>query len=226
MKYIITSLGLMGVICWYLVYMLLIYRGLKDKTYGMPLLPLALDLGFEFVYSFCFPINLFSQVTNLLWFVLDLGIVYTYFKYGYTSFNKFYHLEKRQWYFVSILAFVIGFLIIFFGHQFLTQYLNHFPSGEILVFIVWLILIVISVCMLAMFFQRGNSQGQSFLIIGLIIVGNLFFIFQMILSPTYYKWNNPFLILVITISMVIEFYYAKLLYKQLRKEGINPWKRL
>ncbi|MEO8533939.1 MAG: hypothetical protein ABI441_09320 [Flavobacterium sp.] len=226
MKYIILLSGVVGVFCWVLAYILVIYRGIKDKTYGIPLVPLALNLGWEFVYSFCFPLNLYAQVTNMLWFFCDLGIVYTYFKYGYASFNTFYHLEKRQWYILSILVFLIGFLLNFFGYKFFAQYLNQFPAAEIPVFIAWSIVIVTAMCMVAMFFQRGNSQGQSFLIVGLMIVGNLVLIIQFFVHPFYFKWSNPFLVLIVTICIVTEFYYAKILYSQLKKEGINPWKRL
>ncbi|TCN56236.1 hypothetical protein D0809_13980 [Flavobacterium circumlabens] len=225
MKYINALLGLLGVFSWIFAYVLITRRGLKDKTYGMPLIPLALNLGWEFVFSFCFPLNLYSQVTNALWFFCDLGIVYTYFKYGYSSFNKFYGLEKKQWYFISVFAFLIGFLINFLGYKFFSQYLNHFPSAEIPVLTAWLILLATPACMLAMFFQRRNSQGQSFIIISIMLLGNFFFILQFFINPFYYKWSNPFLVLIITVSVVIELYYAKLLYKQLIKEGLNPWKR-
>ncbi|MCD0467298.1 hypothetical protein [Flavobacterium sp. ENC] len=225
MKYINALLGLSGVLCWIFAYMLIAYRGVKDKTYGIPLIPLAFNLGWEFVFSFCFPFNVYAQVTNALWFFCDLGIVYTYFKYGYSSFNAFYGLEKRQWYLISGFAFLIGFLFNFLGYNFFSQYLSQFPSAEIPVFLAWMILLITPVCMLAMFLQRKNSQGQSFIIIASMIIGNFFFILQFFLHPFYYKWSNPFLVLIVTVSVIIELYYAKLLYKQLLKEGINPWKR-
>ena len=225
MKYINILLGLLGLFCWIFAYVLIIYRGIKDKTYGIPLIPLALNFGWELVYTFCFPFSLYSQFTTALWLFSDLGIVYTYFKYGYSTFNKYYHLEKKQWYCISVFAFLIGFLINYFGHKFFLQYLNDFSSQEVPAFIAWLILMITPICMLAMFFQRGNVQGQSFIIVGVMILGNLFYIVQFFIHPFYYKWDHPFLVLIISISIVVEFYYAKLLYKRLIKEGINPWKR-
>lgn len=224
MKYIIIMCGILGVFCWIFAYMLITYRGIKDKTYGMPLVPLALNFGWEFVYTFCFPFSIYSQVTNALWFFTDLGIVYTYFKYGYATFSKFHDLDKKQWYAMSIFTFLIGFLLNFYGYKFFCQYLNQFTDTESSAFIAWFILMATPICMLSMFFQRGNSEGQSFIIVGSMILGNFFFIIQFITHPSYYKWNNPFLILIIAISVVVELYYAKLLYKQLRKEGTNPWK--
>lgn len=214
--------GLLGEMCWVLAYVLIIYRGLKDKSYGMPLVPLALNLGVEFVFSFCDRFNLIFSYT---WFFLDLGIVYTYFKYGYTSFNKYYDLEKKQWYIISLLAFLTGILINYFGHQFFAHILNELPDIEISIFFSVLTCIFMSVCRLAMFFQRKNSEGQSFIIACVIMMGNFLCFFQIVTTSTLYIWNNSFIRLILLIIVVTDFYCAKLLYKQLTKERINPWKR-
>ena len=223
MKYINILLGVTGGFCWILAYILIIYKGIKDKTYGMPLIPLVLNFGFEFVYSFCYPSNL---LFNLTWFLLDFGIIYTYFKYGYTSFNKFYSIEKKQWYFISLFAFFMGFLINFFGHQFFSQNIGNIPDEQINILLAFIWLMFISVCMLVMFFQRKNTEGQSFIIICLMLLGNCSYIVQVLFVPIFHYWSSPFIVLIISISIVIEIFYAKLLFKQLIKEGKNPWKRV
>lgn len=220
MKYITILLGVIGGFSWIIAYALIIYKGVKDKTYGMPLVPLVLNFGYEFVYSFCYPSNFFF---NLFWFLLDIGIVYTYFKYGYTSFNKFYSIKKNEWYFISVFAFLMGFLINFFGHQFFSQNLNNIPDGQINIFLGYIWLLFISVCMLVMFFQRKNSDGQSFIIICLMLLGNLSYFLQISFCPVFNRCVSPFLLLIMLSSIVIEIYYAKLLFKQLIKEKKNPW---
>lgn len=223
MKYDFFYLGAtLGEIFWVFAYMLIIYRGIKDKTYGMPLVPLALNLGLEFVFCFCDRFNLLFSYT---WFLFDLGIVYTYFKYGYTSFNKFYRLEKKQWYFISVLAFLIGFLVNFYGHQFFAHVLNELPDTEISIFFSVLVCVFMPVCRLAMFFQRGNSEGQSFIIACLIMMGNFLCFLRIVATSDLYIWNNSFIRLILVIYVVADFYCAILLYKQLIKEGLNPWKR-
>jgi len=224
MKYDFFNLcGLLGEMCWVLAYMLIIYRGLKDKSYGMPLVPLALNLGVEFVFSFCDRFNLLFSYT---WFFLDLGIVYTYFKYGYASFNKFYHLEKKQWYIISVLAFLAGILINYFGHQFFAHILNELPDTDISIFFSVLTCVFMSICRLAMFFQRGNSEGQSFIIACTIMTGNFLCFFQILTTSDLYIWNNSLMRLILLIIVITDFYCAILLYKQLIKEKINPWTRL
>lgn len=222
MKYAAILFGLFGGSCWVLAYVFIIYRGLKDKTYGMPLIPLVLNFGYEFIYSFCFPINL---LFNLPWFLLDLGIVYTYFKYGYASFNKFYSIEKRQWYFISVFAFLSGILINFFAQQFFSQNLTNASNVQIGIILGFIWNLFISVCMPLMFFQRKGIEGQSFLISLLILIGNFAYTFQILVSPVFKYYVNPFLICIITISILIEFYYTRLIYRKLIKLGINPLKR-
>lgn len=224
MKYNIFYIcGLFGELFWVLAYILIIYRGLKDKSYGMPLVPLALNVGVEFVFSFCDRFNLLFSYT---WFFLDLGIVYTYFRYGYASFNKFYHLGKKQWYVLSLLAFLLGILINFYGHQFFAHILNELPDTDISIFFSVFTCIFMSVCRLAMFFQRGSSEGQSFLIASVILLGNFLCFFQIVATSELYIWNNSLMRLLMLMIIVSDIYCAKLLYSQLRTEGINPWKRL
>ncbi|SHF96909.1 MULTISPECIES: hypothetical protein [Flavobacterium] len=215
--------GTFGELFWVLAYMLIIYRGLKDKSYGMPLVPLALNLGVEFVFSFCDRFNLLFSYT---WFLLDLGIVYTYFKYGYPSFKKYYRLEKTQWYVISILALILGILINYYGHEFFAHLLPELHDNHISIFFSVLTCIFMSICRLAMFFQRENSEGQSFIIASVIMIGNFLCFFQIVATSTLYIWTNPLMRLILLIIVVTDTYCAILLYRQLTKEGINPWKRL
>ncbi|TPG33948.1 hypothetical protein [Flavobacterium pectinovorum] len=215
--------GTFGELFWVLAYMLIIYRGLKDKSYGMPLVPLALNLGVEFVFSFYDRFNLLFSYT---WFLLDLGIVYTYFRYGYSSFSKYYHLGKKQWYFISILALLIGILINLFGHQFFAHLLKELPDTDVSIFFSVLTCIFMSICRLAMFFQRGSSEGQSFIIACVIMIGNFLCFFQIVATSELYIWNNSLMRLILSIIVITDMYCATLLYKQLINEGINPWKRL
>lgn len=224
MKYITILLGAFGGFCWILAYVFIIYRGIKDKSYGMPLIPLVLNFGYEFVYSFCYPVN---QLFNLPWVLLDLGIIYTYFKYGFPYFKKFYLIEKKQWYIMSVFAFIIGFLINFFGYQFFSENLNYIPNEHISVIFGFIWVLFISVCMITMLFQRKNIEGQSFLISLLIFLGTFSYVLQIATSSVFnHCVSNPLMILVITVSICIQFYYTISVYKHSIKLGINPLKRL
>ncbi len=221
MKYLFILLGLIGGGAWIFAYVLIVYKGLKDKTYGMPLIPLVLNFSYEFIYSFCHPVNI---LFNIPWFLLDLGIVYTYFKYGYPYFNKFYFIKKRQWYLISIFTFIAGFLITFFTHQFFSQNLTTIPNEQISVILGFIWVLFIPTCMTIMFFQRKNIEGQSFLISFLILIGTFSYIIQILSDPLFINCVSPLLILLNVLSIIIAIYHNRLLYRQLVKKGLNPWK--
>lgn len=69
-------------IAWTIVYFVLVYRGIKDNSYGMPLVPLALNFAWETVFSMIYPpvaTGLAGGVINAIWMVCDLGIIYNVF---------------------------------------------------------------------------------------------------------------------------------------------------
>ncbi|WP_299105388.1 hypothetical protein [uncultured Tenacibaculum sp.] len=99
-------------LCWSTVYIVLIYNGFKYKSYGMPLLALGLNFGWEFFYSFYeLDVNDISlqRWINIFWFVLDGVIVYQYFKFGKQYFPK--KISGKLFIPWSILIFASCFLV-------------------------------------------------------------------------------------------------------------------
>src|SRR3954465_11869358 len=79
-----TALTLISGVCWTIVYILIIIRSFKDKTYGMPFWALAFNISWEAIFSFVF---LFATmplqtVINRIWFLFDIAIVIAYCLYG------------------------------------------------------------------------------------------------------------------------------------------------
>ena len=86
---LVVVLTLISGISWTIVYIDLIRRGFKDKTYGMPLFALAFNIAWEFIFGFLVGGEVSLQkVVNAVWFLFDAVIVYTYFKYGRKDFPK------------------------------------------------------------------------------------------------------------------------------------------
>ena len=78
-------LKLISGISWSTVYLVMIYQGFKTKSYGMPFVALSLNIAWEFIYSFHnFRVDAISlqRGINIFWFLLDLVIVFQYFKFG------------------------------------------------------------------------------------------------------------------------------------------------
>jgi len=84
----VNFLFVLSGVCWTLVYISLIYRGFKDKTYGMPLFALGLNIAWEVLYSidgiFIHKANMppVQNVANVVWAFFDILIVITFFRYG------------------------------------------------------------------------------------------------------------------------------------------------
>ena len=148
-------LELVSGICWTIVYIELIRLGFRDRTYGMPLFALALNISWESIQFF---IDIFSNAItvqtwiNLVWFLLDIVITYTYFKYGKEEFPK----NVNRNYFIPwsiivlITAFVLEYLfVIQFGRDMGTRYSAFIQN------------LIMSVLFIGMLTRRTDAKGQN-----------------------------------------------------------------
>jgi len=72
-------------VCWTIVYIDGIRLGFKDKSYAIPFYALALNFAWELLYTYHgFRINGVDvqNVFSAAWLTFDVGILYTYFKFG------------------------------------------------------------------------------------------------------------------------------------------------
>jgi len=109
--YVLTSIS--G-ISWTIVYLAVIYRGFKDRTYGIPFFALALNIAWEFLFSFLFGGQWSLQkVINVTWFFFDVVILYTYFRYGRKEFPK--TIDQKWFVPWSWLAIAVGLATQYFA---------------------------------------------------------------------------------------------------------------
>lgn len=150
---------LLSGICWTIVYIKLITTGLKEKVYGMPFIALALNFAWEAIHSFLgLKNNLFSLETwiILVWFLLDLIIIYTYLRYGKQYFPK--HTSKEYFIPWTILIFFMSFAI---------QYYFVVEFGDLgRVYSSFLQNLIMSILFINMLITRNDLKGQN-LIIGI-----------------------------------------------------------
>ena len=217
-------------IAWTIVYFALVYRGIKDKSYGMPLVPLALNFAWETVFSLVYPpvvTGLAGSIINTIWMVCDVGIIYTYFKYGYKYFEQYYGMSKSRWIRYSIFAFVLALGIMLTGGPFLGQFVPYF-KGDIFqgaIFIAYVQNLVISICFLLMIWQRRSSEGQSLTIgvfkcIGTGLTVGIYYLFDL------HKGKADLMNIIIGATFLLDLIYIRTLYKQLEDEGKNAWTRI
>lgn len=217
-------------IAWTITYVALVYRGFKDRSYGMPLAALALNFAWEITYSLIYPphsMGTAAVVINTLWMICDAGIVATFFLYGTKYFERHYQLSKAEFYVLSIVGFVASFAIMIKGGTFFKDFVPYFKGDtfESAKFIAFIQNAVMSILFVAMYYQRRTSEGQSFTIAWSKWLGTSMTVGLSYLGVEHAD-NWHFVGIFVAICFVFDLWYMALIYRQLRREGINPWTRL
>ncbi|MBW7473897.1 hypothetical protein K0T92_04000 [Paenibacillus oenotherae] len=67
---------------WTIVYILIIYKGFRDRVCGMPLAAICANITWEFLFTFCLPFHPLQQLVTLIWFLLDCIILLQFLAYS------------------------------------------------------------------------------------------------------------------------------------------------
>jgi len=208
---LVTVLTLVSGISWTVVYLDLINRGFRDRTYGMPLFALAFNIGWEFIFAFLV-VEGFSlqRIVNAVWFVLDAIIVVTYFRYGRREFPS----ASQRWFIPwSVAAFVVAFVILYFTHL-------EFPDFWGARYSAFAQNLMMSILFIGMLVARNAVRGQSMYIAIFKFLGTL--------APTIqvYAQTGSNLILVLGMAVfVYDVIYVAMLYRKFVELGLNPFTR-
>ncbi|HXT64568.1 MAG TPA: hypothetical protein VN696_16125 [Pyrinomonadaceae bacterium] len=161
-------------VCWTIVYIDGIRIGFRHKSYAIPFYALALNFAWESLYTFFgFRTNgvTVQNVFNAVWLAFDVGILYTYFKFGrkYFPWSDSSHLSsinrpgesgvqpphsKRAFIAWSVLGIITAFGVQYafrreFGVAKGAAY-SAFPQN-----------LIMSILFIGMLVTRGNREGQS-----------------------------------------------------------------
>lgn len=150
-------------VCWTIVYIEGIRVGFRDKSYAIPFYALALNFAWELLYTFFgFRINgiTVQNIFNAVWFTFDVGILFTYFKYGHKYFRaglKDLSANKSAFIAWSILGLLTALGV---EYAFIKEFgvakgagYSAFPQN-----------LLMSILFIGMLVRRGNREGQSLLI--------------------------------------------------------------
>lgn len=227
---------------WTICYVLIIYRGFKDKTYGMPLLVLCSNLVWEFMLGFmgdpivdvgsAFEMSrhpLYLRIIDVVWFLFDCGILYLAFKYGKKEFVKYYPYAPK-WAFVPVI-FTYMFLSFLFYAVCVYEWGDY--NG---IYGAYLDNVLISAFFIRMLWKRDNAAGQS-MWIGLTKFLGTFFTFiaggavlhnELGISKreVFQMELFPLLKLCLILIIVFDIVYLVFLYRMMKyKLHLNPWTR-
>ena len=202
---------------WVATYLLIIRRGWLDRTFGMPLVALCANLSWEFIFAFVFPQRAPQVYVNAAWFAFDLLILLELLRFGAAEFP---HLPRRGFYGLFALALVVSFGAVLF----VTIEFDDYRDGAYSAFGQNLMMSALFVDMLL---RRRSVRGQSLYIAlcKLIGTGLVSFAGWFIFRPLSASSSVLLPYLYVAIA-ALDALYVVLLYRQCRREGINPWQRL
>ena len=135
---------------WTIAYLLIIIKGDRDRTYGMPVVALCANLSWEFIFSFIYPSRFPQRLINFIWLGLDVIIFAQLINYGS---REFPNLSKSQFYSMIILGLLTSFGTILLICQEFKDFGGVYAAfGQNL---------MMSILFVGMLFYRDSLRGQS-----------------------------------------------------------------
>lgn len=218
-------------------YLAIIYRGFKDRTYGMPIAALAANLSWEAIYGFLLnPFGDHIHTLSIPAFFVDLCIAWQCLRYGPKDFTI--PLVKRYFPLFFGGAILIAFPLLYLGFIEFED-----PDGEYTGFGINL---TMSILFVAMLLRRDSPAGQSMYIavgkwLGTLFAwiataltvttdsarqwpDNLWEFFSRSITHTAYPLT-PMINVLYGITFLVDIFYIVLLYRKLKEHGISPWRR-
>lgn len=209
--------GAPAAIGWLFAYFDLVRLGFKQKTYGMPMTALALNLVWEFVYAYMYWTHdgmfyggYFMAIVNTCWAIVDVVILITHIKYGKEDFVRF---AKEQWfhpYLILNLVMAVVLQITWLqaygvAANGCTAIIQNIPMSMLFIFLLCI---------------RKSTKGQSMAIAIGKMVGTMG-------ATAAIAWfdslRDPLNVAGGIICFVFDMIYCVMLYKQFQAEGKNPW---
>ncbi len=236
------ALTIISGVFWTIAYIWIIYRGFKDKTCGMPLMVLGLNIAWEFIFAFLgAPIVPEGSMLDLtwqttvqrymdgMWFLFDCVILYLKFKYGREEFKASMPTAPDWMYYPYLIVIIlISAGCVMFS---VNEWNDH--NG---VYAAYIQNIFISATFISMLYKKGSSKGQSMGIaickwLGTLapsLMGALVMIREYGANwPIFVDFQfMPLMKFLIECCFLFDVIYIVALYRMMKyREHLNPWTR-
>ena len=234
-----TALG--SGVFWLIAYILIIYRGFKDHSYGMPVVALIGNLGWEIIFGLGIQSGCAAswsscpaaiiQARNFIWLLFDFLILFTVLKYGRRYFtgllNRFFPFIVIGG--IAVTVFLVNAIVEEFWivnrwgvvvngqtPQFLPLTLQggSYYTGFALNF-------MMSILFVFMMYRRKSVEGQSVYIALNKWLGSVAAFGFMLADDI----GSRVVFVLYAVVFVFDLYYTWQVYRQCKAEGINPWRR-
>lgn len=203
-------LTLLSGVSWSIVYLATIRIGFKQKTYGMPLVALGLNLAWELLNSYSDLIlrthgAIGAQgIVNAVWAILDCLILVSFFKYGRK--DSYFPKDQTKFIWSSLLILAACFAVQL---AFIAEFGWISPTGvpEAARYSAFLQNFAMSLLFINFFYMRKSDRGQSLTIAVAKWIGTL--------APTilmgYLQSFNAFIIIIGLLCSIFDLLYIYLL---------------
>lgn len=181
--------------------------GLRDKTYGVPFVSIALNTMWVLIGGTWYVVSMGCRsfaLVFLVWGIIDILLLTTYFRFGYREFESMSGQSKPVFIGCTVLAFLCA------GAW---QAVFCYNSDLWLIDTAFTLMLLTSMMFVYMLLVRKSSRGQSMLIAVAKCIGSL--------GPTLYGWirmRDCFMTGIGAVCFIIDCAYIVLLYRMLRAE--------
>ncbi|MFF6958542.1 hypothetical protein [Streptomyces sp. NPDC008317] len=135
---------------WTATYVQIIQHGVRDRVYGMPLAALCANISWEFIFAFVHPYPHLLRPVTVVWFCVDLILVYQALKFGPAQFPS---LKRGIFYAMFALTMASTYLsVLLLSSELGDRWGAYAAFGQNL---------AMSVLFLTMLHHRGTLAGQS-----------------------------------------------------------------
>ena len=202
----ILFLTLLSGVAWTVVYADAIRVGFRDRSYAIPVAALALNIAWESIYA----VRSLRDgpdvqgVVNLIWFVADVIIVWTFLRYGRAELPAW--ITRKLFAGWALLMLIMGFTV-----QLL--FVGEFGWSDAPAYAAFLQNLLMSVLFIAMLVARGGTRGQTLTIAVAKWVGTL--------APTLtfgVIYDSPFILGVGVVCSVFDLVYIGLVWTERKRQ--------
>lgn len=223
---------------WAIAYLLIIYRGFKDRTYGMPIPALAGNITWEAIWAFVLkPFSDIGHILTIPWFCIDCVIAAQCFMYGGNDATE--PFLRKHYRLLLVAAIGVAFPLMYLSfNEFNDWYAEYTAAGDN---------ILVSVLFIGLVIRRRGVGGQSMYIAITKWLGT--FLGWVSTSLTVnttpaHPWPSspvsfvadtvrhtaypltPLINFMYAVSFVSDIVYIVLLRSKFRECGISPWRRI
>lgn len=200
---------------WITLYVLAIRRGFLDKTFGVPIVALFLNIAMDIINIFVVASPAPQLIVNVMFLLLQLVILYQVFRWWRSDFSTI-----PTWQFATLMgiAAVFGFLLLFN----IVREFDESPAWRAS----WIDTFINACLFIGMFYRRPDLRGQSVVIALLKWVSTWPLMLALYLMPPE-GFEGSFLLPVLYVGIfILDLYYVVIVYLRTRELGLDMWRRV